>query len=126
MTPVNDVPQLVMNFEVNAGGRFPNEIPETSPTISNSSLTADALNVKFDPIVIGDRRVRIREIGRVKAGETIDAHLTVHGPDGEPERRRHQDHAHRLSGARAALASPGAAGEGLLCLRWCRHRRMPA
>jgi hypothetical protein len=84
MTAVNDVPQLVMNFEVNAGGRFPNEMPETSPTISNSSRTADAFNVKFDPVVIGDRRVRIREIGRVKAGETIDAHLTVHGPDGEP------------------------------------------
>ena len=83
MTIVTDGPQLVMNFELNAGGRFPTEMPETSPTISNSSRTADALNVKFDPIVIGDRRVRIREISRVKAGETIAAHITVHGSDGE-------------------------------------------
>jgi len=83
MTIVTDGPQLVMNFELNAGGRFPTEMPETSPTISNSSRTADALSVKFDPIVIGDRRVRIREISRVKAGETIAAHVTVHGSDGE-------------------------------------------
>ena len=78
-----DNPQLVMNFEIDAGGRFPSEMPDTSPTISNSSRTADAFNVRFDPIVIGDRRVRIREIGRVRAGETIGSHLTVHGPDGE-------------------------------------------
>jgi len=78
-----DRPQLVMNFELNAGGGFPNEVPDTSPTISNSSRTADAFNVTFDPIVIGDRHVRIRDISRVKAGETVDAHLTVHGPDGE-------------------------------------------
>jgi hypothetical protein len=83
MSDVNDGPQLVMNFELNAGGRFPTEMPETSPTISNSSRTADAFNVRFDPIVIGDRRVRIHEISRVKAGETIGAHLTVHGSDGE-------------------------------------------
>jgi hypothetical protein len=80
---VTDSPQLVMNFEINAGGRFPSEMPDTSPTISNSSRMADAFNVSFDPIVIGDRRVRIREIGRVKAGETIASHLTVHGSDGE-------------------------------------------
>ncbi len=72
-----------MNFEIDAGGRFPNEMPDTSPTISNSSRTADAFNVRFDPIVIGDRRVRIREISRVKAGETVLSNLTVHGADGE-------------------------------------------
>jgi hypothetical protein len=72
-----------MHFEIDAGGRFPSEMPDTSPTISNSSRTADAFNVTFDPIVIGDRRVRIREISRVKAGETIGSHLTVHGSDGE-------------------------------------------
>ena len=83
MTVANDRPQLVMNFEVNAGGQFPNEMPETSPTISNSSPTADAFNVKFDAIVVGDRRVRIRGIDRVKAGETVASYLTVHGPDGE-------------------------------------------
>ncbi len=83
MSVVNDGPQLVMNFELNAGGRFPTEMPDTSPTISNSSRTADAFNVRFDPIVIGDRRVRIREIGRVEAGRTVGAHLTVHGADGE-------------------------------------------
>lgn len=84
MTMVTDGPQLVMNFELNAGGRFPTEMPETSPTISNASQTADAFNVRFDPIVIGDRRVRIREIDRVKAGETVGSHLTVHGSNGEP------------------------------------------
>jgi hypothetical protein len=83
MSEVNNGPQLVMNFELNAGGRFPTEMPDTSPTISNSSLTADAFNVRFDPIVIGDRRVRIREISSVKAGETVASHLTIHGPDGE-------------------------------------------
>ena len=83
MTVANDRPQLVMNFEVNAGGQFPNEMPETSPTISNSSRTADAFNVKFDAIVVGDRRVRIRDIDRVRAGETVASQLTVHGPNGE-------------------------------------------
>lgn len=78
-----DRPQLVMNFELNVGGRFPNEMPDTSPTISNSSRMADAFDVRFDPIVIGDRRVRIREVARVKAGETIGSYLTVHGSDGE-------------------------------------------
>ena len=72
-----------MNFELNAGGRFPSEMPDTSPTISNASPAADAFNVTFDPIVIGDRHVRIRQISRVKAGETVSAHLTVHGSDGE-------------------------------------------
>ena len=72
-----------MNFEIDAGGRFPSEMPDTSPTISNASRTADAFNVRFDPIVIGDRRVRIQEISRVKAGETVGSHLTVHGPDGK-------------------------------------------
>ncbi len=76
-------PRIVMNFELNAGGRFPSEMPDTSPTISNASPTADAFDVRFDPIVIGDRRVRIREISYVKAGETVAAHLTVHGSDGE-------------------------------------------
>ena len=78
-----DRPQLVMNFELNVGGQFPSEMPDTSPTISNPSRMADAFNVKFDPIVIGDRRVRIEDISRVKAGETVGARLTVHGPDGE-------------------------------------------
>ena len=78
-----DGPRLVMNFEVNAGGRFPNEMPDTLPTISNSSETADAFNVKFAAIVIGDRRVRIREIDRVRAGDTVTSHLTIHGRDGE-------------------------------------------
>jgi hypothetical protein len=72
-----------MNFEIDAGGRFPNEMPDTSPTISNASRTADAFNVKFDPIVIGDRRVHIHEISRVKAGETVASQLTVHGSAGE-------------------------------------------
>jgi len=72
-----------MHFELHAGGGFPNEMPDTSPTISNSSQTADAFNVTFDPIVIGDRRVRIREIERVKAGETVGSHLSVHGSGGE-------------------------------------------
>jgi hypothetical protein len=72
-----------MKFELHAGGLFPNEMPDTSPEISNSSPTADAFNVRFDPVVIGDRHVRIRDIGRVRAGETVDVHLTVHGSDGE-------------------------------------------
>jgi hypothetical protein len=72
-----------MHFELHAGGGFPNEMPDTSPTLSNSSQTADAFNVTFDPIVIGDRRVRIRDIGLVKAGETVGSRLTVHGSDGE-------------------------------------------
>ena len=76
-------PRLVLNFEINVGGRFPSEMPDTSPTISNSSRTADAFNVRFEPIVIGERRVRIRDVARVKAGETIASHLTVHGSDGE-------------------------------------------
>lgn len=76
-------PQLVMNFELKTGGQFPNEMPGTSPTITNSSRTADAFNLTFDAIVIGDRRVRIREIDLVKAGETVTSHLTVHGPGGE-------------------------------------------
>lgn len=83
MTGANDEPQLVMNFEVHAGGQFPNEVPDTPPTISNSSRMADAFNVRFDPIVIGDRRVRIRELARVEAGQTIDVHLTIHASDGE-------------------------------------------
>ena len=78
-----DRPQLVMNFELHVGGGFPNETPDTSPSISNSSRMADAFDVRFDPIVIGERRVRIREVARVKAGETIGSHLTVHGSDGE-------------------------------------------
>ena len=77
-----DRPQLVMNFELNAGGRFPTEMPDTPPTISNSSPTADAFNVTFEPIVIGNRRVRIHDIDRVSAGETVSSHLTVHGSDG--------------------------------------------
>ena len=80
---VTDSPQLVMNFDVNVGGGFPNEMPDTSPTISNSSRMVDAFDVRFDPIVIGERRVRIREVARVKAGETIASHLSVHGSDGE-------------------------------------------
>jgi len=72
-----------MSFEINAGGRFPSEMPDTSPTISNVSRTADAFHVTFDAIVIGDRQVRIREIERVKAGETLASHLTVHGSDGQ-------------------------------------------
>lgn len=80
---MTESPLLVMNFELHAGGQFPNELPDTSPTISNSSQTADAFNVRFDDIVIGDRHVRIREISRVKAGETVASHLTVHGSDGE-------------------------------------------
>ena len=80
---VTDSPQLVLNFEVNVGGRFPSEMPDTSPTMSNSSRMADAFNVRFDPIVIGERRVRILEVARVKAGETIALHLSVHGSDGE-------------------------------------------
>jgi hypothetical protein len=95
-----DRPQLVMNFELNAGGGFPNEVPDTSPTISNSSRTADAFNVKFDPIVIGDRHVRIRDISRVKAGETVGVHLTVHGSDGEQLR----DEAGRSLGAAVLTA----------------------
>src|ERR1700741_1549912 len=79
-----DRPLLVMNFELNAGGRFPSEMPDTSPTISNSSRTSDALKVRFDPILIGCRRVRIDEISRVKARETVGTQLTVHGRDGEP------------------------------------------
>lgn len=58
-------------------------MPDTSPAISNTSRIADAFHVRFDPIVIGDRRVRIREISRVKPGETVGSHLTVDGPDGE-------------------------------------------
>lgn len=83
MTTVNNTPQLVMKFEVHAGGLFPNEMPDTPPAISNSSRAADAFNVRFDDIVIGDRRVRIRAIDRVKAGETVTSRLTVHGPDGQ-------------------------------------------
>jgi hypothetical protein len=78
-----DRPQLVMNFELHVGGRFPSEMPDTSPTISNSSRMIDAFDVRFDTIVIGERRVRIRDVPRVKAGETIGSHLTVHGSDGE-------------------------------------------
>jgi len=80
---MSDAPELVMNFELHAGGLFPNEMPDTSPSISNSSPTADAFNVRFAPVVIGDRQVRIRDIGRVKAGETVAVHLAVHGSDGE-------------------------------------------
>jgi len=58
-------------------------MPDTSPTISNSSRTADAFNVRFDPIIIGERRVRILDVAHVKAGETIGLRLTVHGSDSE-------------------------------------------
>ena len=95
-----DRPQLVMNFVLNAGGRFPSEMPDTSPTISNASPAADAFNVKFDPIVIGDRHVRIHQISRVKAGETVSAHLTVHRSDGEQLR----DEAGRSLGAAVLTA----------------------
>jgi hypothetical protein len=83
MSGVTDEPRLVMDFEVRAGGQFPNEMPDTAPSISNSSHAADAFTVKFDDIVIGDRRVRIHAIDRVKAGETVTSRLTVQGPDGE-------------------------------------------
>jgi len=99
---MNEGPQLAMNFELHAGGLFPNEMPDTSPTISNSSTTEDAFNVRFDPIVIGDRQVRIRDISRVKAGETVSVHLTAHGSDGE-----------QLPGAAGRSL-----GEAVLVARW--------
>jgi len=98
-------PQIVLNFDVNTQGRFPREMPDDVPTVSNVSTDADAFNVSFEPILIGNKRVRFAGIARVPAGGTSPVTVSVCDEKG--------DHYGRNLAATVLYARLGAIANGI-------------